>query len=429
MPSAGDVQLPLSRKQLVSIADSEARLNIWEGSVRSGKTIASLIRWLVAVSTAPRTGELVMFGRTRETIGRNCLAVLQNPAIFGKLARYVRYTAGAQSANILGRTVHVIGANDAKAEPKVRGMTVCKAYGDELTTLPADFFKQMLARLSVPGAQLFGTTNPDNPAHWLRQDFLLRADKLDLASWHFTLDDNPSLDPAYVASLKAEYVGLWYKRFIEGQWVMAEGAIYDTWDADRHVVSEIPEILHWLSAGIDYGTTNPFAGELVGLGVDRRLHVVSEYRYSSRQMRRALTDAEYSVAVREWLAGVKVPAQGNDYYGVQPQLICVDPSAASFITQMRRDGIPGVVGANNEVLHGIRTVASLFAAGAIDVHESCTGLINEIPGYSWDEKAQEKGEDKPIKADDHHCDGLRYGVKTPEAAWRPVVQLNQRRAA
>lgn len=429
MPSAGDAQLPLSPKQLISIADSSARTNIWEGSVRSGKTIASLIRWLAAVATAPRTGELVMFGRTRETIGRNCLAVLQNPAIFGKLSRHIRYNVGAQTANILGRTVHVIGANDAKAEPKLRGMTVVKAYGDELTTLPQAFYQQMLARLSVPGAQLFGTTNPDNPAHWLKVDYLDRADELDLATWHFTLDDNPGLDPFYVNSLKTEYVGLWYKRFIEGKWVMAEGAIYDMFDLDKHVISELPAITHWLSAGVDYGTVNPFAAELIGIGEDNRLHVVSEYRYSSKHARRQMTDGEYSTALQDWLSNVLVPAQGNEYRGVTPAWICVDPSAASYSTQLRRDGVPNVVNANNEVVGGIRTVSSLIAADKFRIHESATGLRNEMPGYAWDEKKQEKGEDAPIKANDHHCDALRYGVKTIESQWRALIPLTNRRAA
>lgn len=419
--------LPLSRKQVGSIVEADARINIWQGSVRSGKTIASLLRWLAYVADPPAGGgELAMCGKTRETVARNLFAPLQDPRLFGELAHQVAYTPGAPTATILGRTVHVLGANDAKAEPKVRGMTLGGAYVDEATLVPQDFWKQLLARLSVPRARLFATTNPDNPAHWLRKDFLLRADTLDLRSWHFTLDDNPALDPTYVANLKREYVGLWYRRFILGAWVQAEGAVYDQFDPERHVVTDLPHVVRWLSLGVDYGTANPFAALLLGLGEDGRLYLVAEYRHDSRAARRQKTDAEYSADLRTFLANVRRP--GEDYRGVTPEWICVDPSAASFITQLRHDAVPGVMGANNSVLDGIRTFSSLLAADLLKIHESCTGLLDELPGYSWDDTAAEQGEDKPIKGDDHSLDGARYAIKTTEPLWRPELHLGQEAA-
>src|SRR5690606_4293976 len=138
-----------------------------------------------------------------------------------------------------------------------RGMTLAGAYGDEVTLWPESFFTMLLSRLSVPGAQFFGTTNPDSPGHWLKKRYLDRADELSLRRFRFTLADNPALDPAYVEALKREYTGLWYRRYILGEWVAAEGAIYDMFDPDRHVARELPEILHWW-VGVDYGTTNPF---------------------------------------------------------------------------------------------------------------------------------------------------------------------------
>src|SRR5690606_17299071 len=139
------------------------------------------------------------------------------------------------------------------AVTKIQGLTLVGAMGDELSLTPESFFTMILSRLSVRGAKLFGTTNPDAPAHWLKRKFLARAGELDLATWHFTLEDNPALDPAYVAALKREYTGLWYKRYIQGLWVQAEGAIYDMFDPDRHVVSTLPTLVqHWV--GVDYGT-------------------------------------------------------------------------------------------------------------------------------------------------------------------------------
>ncbi|MFD5266744.1 PBSX family phage terminase large subunit [Streptomyces sp. NPDC058335] len=409
----GTAEPTLSEKQEISIARSTAWLNVWEGSVRSGKTIASLLRWLMYVENAPAGGELVIVGKTFDTVARNVFGPLTDPSLFGDAAKLIKYTRGASVAWILGKQIEIITANDAKAEARLRGLTGAGAYVDEMTLLPKEFFKRLIDRMSVPGALIFGTTNPDNPGHWLRKDWLNRAAELGIRSWHFTLDDNPALSPDYVARMKQAFTGLWYRRYILGHWVMSEGAIYEAFDATRHVVDEIPTITRWLCDAIDYGTVNPFADLLIGLGADQRIYVTSEYRHDSRTARRQMTDAEYSAGRRQWLAG----------QGVRPDFTVVDPSAASFIEQLHRDNTPGVVPAENSVLDGIRTVASLLAADRLRIHRSCVGLIDELPGYSWDDEAAEKGEDKPIKQDDHSCDALRYGVRTTEALWRPHIPM------
>ncbi|WP_046495064.1 PBSX family phage terminase large subunit [Streptomyces odonnellii] len=414
-----NVELPLSRKQIASIVEATARINIWHGAIRSGKTIASLIALLAAIATAPRAGLILITGRTLDTIGRNIMEPLVDPGIFGALAKLVVWTPGAKTAVILGRTVHLIGANDRRAEGKIRGATVALVYCDEVSLLPKDFFRQLLGRLSVKGAKLMGTTNPDNPGHWLKKEYIDRAGELNLRSWHFNLDDNPSLDEDYVTSLKKEYVGLWYRRFILGAWVQSEGAVYEMFDPAEHVVRDLPRIDRWLCDAVDYGTVNPFADVLLGLGSDRRLYVVSEYRHDSRMARRQLTDAEYSRARRQWLA--KVPVPHSPSVGVSPEWTVVDPSASSFIEQLHRDGVTGVTTADNAVLDGIRTVSSLFATGNLLIHESATGAIEELPGYSWDDTAAEAGDDAPIKENDHSCDALRYGVRTTESLWRPHI--------
>ncbi|MEU4777477.1 phage terminase large subunit [Micromonospora sp. NPDC023633] len=403
----------LSPIHLRSVVESTARLNIWQGSVRSGKTVASLLRLLMAVADAPTSGRVLLFGKTRESVNRNVFAVLTDPALFGPLARLTKYNPGAPTGTILGREVDVLGANDAKAEPKVRGMTLCRAYGDELTTIPEAFFTQVLARLSVRGAQLFGTTNPDSPNHWLRKKYLLREGELNLRTWHSTLDDNPHLDPQYVADLKREYVGLWYKRFIAGAWVQAEGAVFDMFDEDRHVVSALPHITRWLAVGIDYGTTNAFAAVLVGIGADGRLYVAREWRHDSKTARRQMAPVEYSEAVRSWLSGLDLPDGSR---GVAPEYVLVDPAAADFRVQLARDGLPNKP-AKNEVVEGIRTMSSLLARDRLRIHASCTGLLSEVPGYSWDDKAAERGRDEPVKTDDHSIDATRYAIHTTRALW------------
>lgn len=403
-------QLPLSRKQLRSIAQATRRINIWSGAIRSGKTIASLLAFLIAVSVAPSSGLIVIVGRSLQTIERNVLDPLQDHALFGPIARQVHHTRGATTAVILGRTVHLIGAADSRAEGRLRGLTASLAYVDEATLLPEGFWNQLLGRLSVPGARLFATTNPDSPAHWLKRKFLDRQASLDLNAWHFTLDDNPSLAPTYVAALKAEYVGLWYRRMIDGAWVAAEGAVYDMWDPERHVVAadRVPAMQRLIALGVDYGTTNASTGLLLGLGVDRRLYLMDEWRHDPQQGRQRLTDGQLSASLRQWMA---------DQHHT-PEWVVVDPAAASFRVQLHQDGVTAQE-ADNDVSRGISLLATLLAQGQLLVSDRCQGFITEAPGYSWDPKATEDGKDKPIKVADHSLDGGRYAITTTEALWRP----------
>jgi PBSX family phage terminase large subunit len=410
----------LSAKQEASIAQSNGKINLWTGSVRSGKTVASLLRWMIYVADAPAGGSLVVSGKTFDTVYRNIFGPLTDPAITGEVAGLVSYTRGAPTATILGREVEVITANDAKAEARLRGLTCAGMYIDEATLIPEDFWTQALARLSVPGSKLFATTNPGAPSHWLRKKYLLRAGETGLRNWHFTLDDNPALDPEYVAWLKSTYTGLWYRRFIRGEWCFAEGAVYDMWDEGKHVVTRVPPISDWLCVAVDYGTTNPLHALLIGIGVNNILYVVDEWRWDSRTEGRQLTDVEYSRRLRDWLASVQLPA--SQLRGPKPQYFIVDPSAASFKVQLYQDGL-SPVDADNAVVDGIRLVSTLLALGKLRVHASCKHLIAEIPGYSWSESHAQQGEDVPVKADDHGLDALRYGAKTTRALWQQRIPL------
>jgi PBSX family phage terminase large subunit len=410
----------LSLKQQQSIGQSTAKINLWEGAVRSGKTVASLIRWSTYCARPPIGGSLVVTGKTFDTVFRNVFGVLTDPAIMGDLAGLTTYTRGAPTGVIVGQPVEVITANDAKAEARLRGMTCAGIYVDEGTLIPEEFFTQALARLSVPGSKMFVTTNPGAPSHWLRKKYLLRGSEVGLRSWKFTLDDNPALDPAYVSWLKSTYVGLWFRRFILGDWCFAEGAVYDMFDESKHVVDILPPISDWLCLAVDYGTTNPLHALLIGLGVNDTLYVVAEWRYDSRAEGRQLTDVEYSRRLRDWLYTVKLPA--SELRGPKPRFAVIDPSAASFKVQMYQDGW-SVTDGVNAVVDGIRLVSALLAVDRLKIHRSCKGLISEIPGYSWSEAHAERGEDVPVKADDHGCDALRYGCATTRALWQQRIPL------
>lgn len=432
---------PLVAKQLDSVRLANARLNIWEGSVRSSKTVSSLLRWIQYVRQGP-PGNLLMAGKTERTLKRNII----DPLVEMLGAARCRHVAGSGELWLLGRRIYLAGANDERAQEKIRGLTLAGAYCDEVSTMPQSFWSMLLSRLSIDGAQLFGTSNPDSPAHWLMRDYLSRAstwldhrgnvvradgdDRLDLARFSFRLADNPHLSAAYVDSLSKEFVGLWRKRFIEGLWVAAEGAVYDMWDESRHVTDDIPPITQWLCASVDYGTTNPFHAILLGIGAEQdqrtgarreTLYGVSEWRWDSRQKHRQLTDVEYSVKLRQWLQSVRFP--GTHLHGPSPQWLIIDPSAASFKLQAFQDGW-NVQDGDNSVLDGIRLVSSLLAAGRLKFSRSgCPALIDEFPAYSWDDKAAKLGEDKVVKVNDHGLDAARYGLKTTHGLWQSRILL------
>lgn len=398
-------RIDLSDKQERSIRNATARVNLWHGSIRSGKTIGSLIRWLLFIAAIrDQSGDLVMFGRTRDSVWRNCIGPLQDPALFGPMATMIVGNYGAPTVTILGRRVYVMGAHDVQAEKVLRGLTVLGAYGDEVTTVPEGFFMQMLGRMSTPTSRLFGTTNPEGPRHWLK--VLIDRKMPDWRVEHFTLDDNPSLTRRYVDSIKREYVGLWYRRFILGQWVQAEGAIYDMWDESSMVVAHdaMPEMVRFPALGLDYGTNHPTRGYLLGIARQPRpcLYVAAEWAPKIK------TDAGYSADLRAWMA-----AQPH------PEWIYCDPAAASFKLQLFQDGLTNVTDASNSVLDGIRTVASMLATGRLKVSDRCTELIREIPGYVWNSKATERGVDAPVKLNDDACDAMRYAVLSSRFAWSP----------
>lgn len=405
-----------SPKAADSIRDSNARLNLWHGSVRSGKTINSIIRWLTFIRTAP-DGHLVMVGKTERTLKRNVLDEIER--IVG--SRAYRYVGGAGEVWIFGRRILLLGANDIRAEGKARGLTAAGVYGDEITLWPESLFKQLLARMSVRGAQLFGTTNPDGPYHWLKTGYIDRAG-LDMRVWHFELDDNPALDPAYVAALKAEYGegSLWYKRFILGLWVAAEGAVFDFFNETEHTIPAPPQHQpDGLFLSIDYGTSNATSAGLYAAWRTQPLKAarLRSYYYDGRATGRQKTDSEYADDLAEAFADVKPSLRG----------VILDPSAASFKAELRKRGWK-VTDANNDVIDGIRTHARMLKTGQYKIvrHPTNMQAIRDYGAYLWDTKAQARGEDKPLKQHDHTMDETRYFLHTVFGQHTPNLDRKQR---
>ncbi len=387
--------LTKKQNQLMQIAKGGLkRINILHGSVRSGKTWISLVLWCVWIRNMPPDKTYIMTAKTLTTLKRNCLDLLE--VLAGK--RNFKYSISKKEAVLYGRKIYLEGVSDSEAESKIRGMTLQGAYCDEITLFTEDFFNMLLSRLSEPGAKLFGTTNPDNPNHWFKVNYIDRRDELDFFIMEFLIDDNTFLDKHYVEELKKEYTGVFYRRFILGEWCSAEGLVYPMFDKNLHVVKSIPtekgQAEYYIS--IDYGTLNPCSMGLWRLD-DCMAFRIKESYYSGKQNKKQLTDEEYYEMLE---------ALAEDY---PVKLVIIDPSAASFIATIRRHGRFTVRKAYNAVLDGIRVTGTLLQCGKLKIHQDCEDAIREFGTYAWDEAS---GEDRVIKEFDHAMDEIRYFCAT-----------------
>ncbi len=246
------LQFTLKQQELMSLLKHNKlhRLNLLEGSVRSGKTWISLLLWAVWISTRPVDYAYLMCAKTLQTLKRNCLMLLQE--LVGE--DNFKFSISTKEGRLFGRKILFEGANDAKSENKIRGMTLGGAYCDELTLFQKDFFTMLLSRLSVTGAKLIATTNPDVPTHWLKKDYIDNK-KVDMLVLRFLIDDNTTLPADYIRDIKKEYTGVYYERFILGNWVAAEGVIYPQFadNPARYIINTPPDDLIFVSIGGDFG--------------------------------------------------------------------------------------------------------------------------------------------------------------------------------
>lgn len=365
------------------------RINLLEGSVSSGKTWISLVLWAFWVKTMPETGLYLMCAKSITALRRNCLLLLQELVGEGSFT----FSTSAKEGYLFGRRVLLEGANDARSESKIRGLTLQGAYCDELTMLPEDFFAMLLSRLRMPGAKLIATTNPDTPRHWLKENYIDRADELDFLDVRFLIDDNTTLPAEYVENIKREYVGVYYERFILGHWVIAEGLIYPMFD---NVVPTVERKYTQYYVSMDFGIQNPTAMLLWGL-CDDVWYLVREYYHSGRETGVQKTVSQYYGELEKLCSGLTIKS------------LIIDPSATPFIAECRRTIKFRVWKANNEVIDGIQHTAEVLQSRKLLVNDCCERTINEFGLYSWDQDAPE---DKPIKENDHAMDAVRYFVNT-----------------
>lgn len=381
-------------KQKQFLFAKDKRLNFLSGSVRSGKTYISLLKFLLWVASMPKDCEFIMVGKSIGSLQRNCFNYIYN--FIGE--ENFRVQKSQKRAIIFGRTVWLEGALDERSEGKIRGMTLAGAYCDEVTLYPESFFVMLLTRLSVPGAKLFATCNPDNPNHYIKTKYIDRADELDCAVWNFLLTDNTHLPQDYLDNLSKEFKGVFYNRFVLGEWCKADGLVYQHFD---NVVPTEERNYSEYCLSMDYGILNPTAMLLWGY-CDGVWYIVEEYYHSGKETNEQKTDQQYYDDMCALI--------GNRHISY----IYIDPSASSFITLVQQQGKYRVMKADNTVIEGIQHTASVLSSRKVLVNDCCARTIREFGLYSWDPKGEK---DNVIKENDHAMDAVRYFVQT-RRIWR-----------
>ena len=370
---------------------------ICDGAVRSGKTLCMSISFILWSLSAFNGRDFAICGKTVRGVRRNVVSPL--------LATLRELGFGVQeklSANLIEleyggvkNRYYLFGGRDESSAALIQGITLAGVLFDEVALMPRSFVEQAIARCSLNGSKFWFNCNPDHPGHWFYREWILKCKEKNALYLHFKMEDNPSLSKKMLERYKSLYSGAFYRRFVEGEWVAAQGAVYPFMTDE--MFCEVP----WCefedyAVSVDYGTVNPASFGLWGLlgGVWYR---IDEYYFDSRKEGFQRTDEEHYRELERLCDGKQISA------------VTVDPSAASFIEVIRRHGKFSVIPARNNVLDGIRQCAAALKEKRIVICRNCADSVREFSLYRWNENSTN---DVPIKENDHAMDDIRYFVTT-----------------
>lgn len=409
--------MKLTEKQNEFIREANHRYNFKIGAVRSGKTYGDMAYTIPSRirERAGKEGLNLILGVSKETIERNVLEPMREI--------YTKDLVGTIKPNnkvrIFGEEAYCLGAEKINQVGKIQGASLKYCYGDEITRWNKEVFEMLKSRLDKEYSCMDGACNPDSPEHWLKKDFIDKAEDLDVYLQHYTIFDNPMLPASFVKNLCKEYEGtVYYGRYIDGEWTQAEGLCFPNY---LQAIAECPYILdpdtfvslRDFQLSIDYGTMNAFAC-LLWVKIKNTWWAWRGYYYSGRDTGVQKTDSEYCDAVCDLIRPVmEMQKQALDAGRLgqgQKMKTIVDPSAASFIAELRKRGWFKVIPADNDVSDGIRNTNTAIKHDVIKINSNIKEWKTEAGGYIWDEK--NPGVEQPVKENDHYMDATRYFVKT-----------------
>jgi PBSX family phage terminase large subunit len=382
---------------------------IADGSIRAGKTVSMIMSFIMWANSTFHDKDFIIAGRSVGALKRNVLTpmfqILEGMGL--EDGRHYHYRRVEGCVEIGSNRFHLFGASTEKSQDVMQGLTAAGAYADEAALFPESFVNQMIGRCSIDGSKIWMNCNPKGPRHFIKTDYIdqIKNPKKSICRIHFYLEDNPTLSPQKIQFYKSQFQGVFYKRNILGLWVMAEGVIYDMWNEEKYTFTEAPNRFDEYQVWCDYGIHNPMVFLLVGKRYNPEhqapeFWVLKEYYYNSREVGIQKTDALYRKDLLDFIDGYDITR------------VIIDPSAASFIQELAHNTRLSIDEADNDVENGIRMMASTIGQGRFLVHESCKNILREFESYVWDDKAAQRGEDKPLKENDHCLDAARYGIMT-----------------
>ena len=367
---------------------------ICDGSIRSGKTVSMAVGFILWSMSRFNGQTFGICGRTIQSLRRNVIIHLSDwvPPDLHIEEKQQEHKLIVSDGCGRENVYYLFGGRDESSYTLVQGITLAGALLDEVALMPQSFVEQVTARCSVDGSKLWFNCNPGGPEHWFNKKWVLAAKEMNALHVHFTMSDNLSLAPKIRKRYERMYTGVFYQRYILGLWVLAEGLVYDFGEAN--ITDDCPEGAEYYIS-VDYGTRNPCSAGLWSVTGDKAVRI-KEYYYSGRESNRNKTDEEHCDAIEDLARGYMI------------KRVIVDPSAASFITSLKKRKFK-VLAANNNVLDGIRRTATYLKDGNIKIHRSCVDSIREFGLYCWDEK---KNDDSVVKENDHAMDDIRYFCNT-----------------
>lgn len=364
------------------------------GAVRSGKTFIDNLLFIfelrriaqMAKDNHDKHPQYILAGASSDSINKNVIISCENQfGINFKLDRHGHY-------NLFGVDITPVSTKTLGGLAGARGFTSYGAYVNEVTLGVEPVFQEIQQRCSIDGARIIADTNPSNPEHWFKKDYLDNKNKkARTIQFHFTIDDNTHLSKRYIEGIKARTPqGMFYDRAILGLWATGEGAIYKDFDERKMVVDKVPKMVRYI-AGVDWGYNHPCSITVFGIDADDNYYLVDEKTERFKEI-------DYWTEVARKLQkkyGYKMP-----FYA--------DTARTEFIDHFRHNGINALYGWKS-VVPGIEIVAELMKSGRFFVWKGHTQkFMEEIYNYQWDDKA----EDKPVKEMDHVMDSMRYCIAT-----------------
>ena len=389
--------MPISEKQRKIMAFPFTKFDclICDGAIRSGKTVFMMLSFVDDAMRRYNNQRFGICGKTVDSTVKNIIMPYLS-LVYAKEKYNIQWKRTDKmlvvSKGNITNYFEIFGGKDESSFALIQGRTLAGVLIDEVALIPRSFVEQALARCSVDGSKLWFNCNPASPQHWFYTEWVCKPKEHNALRLHFLLEDNPSLSQRIIDRYKSMYTGVFYNRYILGEWCVAEGLVYDF--GEDNITDEMPKNGEYYIS-VDYGTLNPFSAGLWCVLGDKATRI-KEFYYDGRKKGIQRTDEEYCDNIEELAKGYNI------------HQVIVDPSAASFIAALRRRNF-SVRKANNDVLDGIRRTAVYLKNGNVKIHRSCADSIAEFGLYRWDDKATS---DTVIKENDHAMDEIRYFCNT-----------------